>query len=169
MARRTAYCLVENDRGEVLFIQRGYGKEKGKWSFPGGFVDRGESRRHAAYRETKEETGLIVKIISTVRVGRSSKTFAGQVVGGKLRFQRRECLDVRFRDPTKIKPHELAFEGDRQSLRLWSEMKATHTKLQKRALPDSCPLCGERGQIRLRHNPQHNPYRCESCRKSFQP
>ena len=82
-------------------IQRGYGKEKGKWSLPGGFVDRGESSKHAAYRETKEETGLIVEIISTVVVGqrRPIKTFAGRVVGGKLRFQRRECLDVKFRDP----------------------------------------------------------------------
>jgi 8-oxo-dGTP diphosphatase len=66
MARRVAFCLVENDKTQVLLIQRGYGKEKGKWSLPGGFVDKGESSRHAAYRETKEETGLIVEIVSTV-------------------------------------------------------------------------------------------------------
>ena len=166
MARRTAFCLVENDRGEVLLIQRGYGKDKGKWSFPGGFVDRGESRRHAAYRETKEETGLIVKIISTVRVGRSGKTFAGQVVGGKLRFQRRECLDVRFRDPAKIKPHELAFDTDWQSLRLWAEMKAKHNELKQQPLPDKCPKCGE-SRVRLRHYPHENHYRCDSCKKTF--
>ena len=85
-------------------IQRGYGKEKGKWSLPGGFVDPGEGSKHAAYRETKEETGLVVKVVSTVRVNgdNTAKVFAGRVEGGKLRYQRRECLDVRFRDPARM-------------------------------------------------------------------
>ena len=29
MSPRVAYCLVENTRGEVLFVQRAYGEEKG--------------------------------------------------------------------------------------------------------------------------------------------
>ena len=169
MARRVAFCLVENSRGEILFIQRGYGKEKGKWSLPGGFVDRGESSRHAAYRETKEETGLVVKITSTVMIGRTHpvKTFAGRVVGGKLRFQRRECLDVRFRNPEQIQPHELAFGGDRRALRLWSEMKAQHAALKEQPLPAGCPHCAEPAQVRLRYYPHQNPYRCNSCQKTF--
>ena len=168
MARRVAFCLVENSLGEVLLIQRGYGKEKGKWSLPGGFVDRGESSKHAAYRETKEETGLIVEIISTVMVGqrRPIKTFAGRVVGGKLRFQRRECLDVRFRDPKKMRSHELAFDADRRALHLWVEMKAKHNELGQQPLPEKCPLCGE-SQVRLRRHPHQNHYRCGSCKKTF--
>ena len=39
--KKVAFCLVENDKGEVLFVQRAYGKEKGKWSLPGGLVDPG--------------------------------------------------------------------------------------------------------------------------------
>ena len=31
-----AFGLVVNERNEVLLIQRGYGKEKSKWSLPGG-------------------------------------------------------------------------------------------------------------------------------------
>lgn len=170
MAKRVAYCLVENSRGEILFIQRANGKEKGKWSLPGGYVDRGESSRQAAQRETKEETGLIVEIISTVMIGQTFpvETFAGRVVGGKLRFQRRECLDVKFRNPTRIKPYELAFNGDRLALRLWSDMKARHAKLQRQPLPARCPHCGN-SSVRLRYHPQYNPYRCNSCRKTFQP
>ena len=104
MSRRVAFCLVENRKGDVLLVQRAYGKEKGKWSLPGGFVDRGESSRHAAYRETKEETGLTVEIVTTVMIGRTHpvKIFAGRIVGGKLKFQRRECLDVRFHNPAKL-------------------------------------------------------------------
>ena len=168
MTKRVAFCLVENSRGEVLFIQRGYGKRKGKWSLPGGFVDRGESSKHAAYRETKEETGLTVKIISTVMVGRTRPvmTFAGRVVGGKLRFQRRECLDVKFRDPTKIGSHELAFDADRRALHLWSAMKAKHNELRHQPLPEKCPRCGK-SKVRLRYHPHQNHYRCGSCNTTF--
>ena len=103
-------------------------------------------------------------------IGRNSpiQTFAGRVVGGKLRFQRRECLDVKFRNPARIKPYELAFDADRRALRLWSEMKARHAKLQRQPLPARCPHCGS-GSVRLRQHPQYNPYRCNSCRKTFQP
>ena len=125
MSRRVAFCLVENDNGEVLFVQRGYGSRKGKWSLPGGNADRGESRRHAAYRETKEETGIIVQITHLLFTGENLpiKVFVGKPVGGKLRFQRRECLDVRWRNPAEVKPEELAFGGDRKALQLWAEIK----------------------------------------------
>ena len=168
MARRVAFCLVENDKGQVLLVQRGYGKEKGKWSLPGGFVDRGESSRHAAYRETKEETGLIVEIVSTVMIGRNHpiKTFAGRIVGGGLKFQRRECLDVRFHDLDKLPL--LAFGGDSRALRLWDAMKSHHAELRRLPLPRECPHC-ESPEVRLRHWPHNNPYRCRACKKSFQP
>lgn len=168
MPRRRAFCLVENSRGEVLLIQRGYGKEKGKWSLPGGFVDQGEKSKHAAYRETKEETGLVVKVVSTVMVNKSgtAKVFAGRVQGGKLRYQRRECLDVRFRDPARLRSGELAFDSDRRALQQWAELKAEHKELQKRPLPAGCPLCGG-ASVRLRRDPHHKPYRCRSCRRAF--
>ena len=31
-----AFGLVVNNRNEILLIQRGYGKDKGKWSLPRG-------------------------------------------------------------------------------------------------------------------------------------
>ena len=168
MARRVAFCLVENEKEQVLLIQRGYGKEKGRWSLPGGFVDKGESSRHAAYRETKEETGLVVEIVSTVMIGRNNpiEIFAGRIVGGKLTHQRKECLDVRFHDPEKLPP--LAFGGDKRALRLWAEMKIRHSELRHSPLPTQCPYC-ESPLVRLRHRPHNNPYRCDACKKSFQP
>ena len=53
-----AFGLVVNNRGEILLIQRGYGKDKGKWSLPGGQRDRGETYKRTAVRETREETGI---------------------------------------------------------------------------------------------------------------
>ena len=123
--RKVAFCLVENQKGEVLMVQRGYGDKKGKWSLPGGFVDRGERSRHAAYRETREETGIIVKITHRLFTSgsRVSSVYAGTQVGGRLRYQRKECLDVRWRDPNKIESSELAFGGDHKALQLWQDIK----------------------------------------------
>ena len=168
MPRRRAFCLVENSRGEVLLIQRGYGHEKGKWSLPGGFVDPGERSKHAAYRETKEETGLVVEVVSMVMVNGDStaKVFAGRVVGGKLQYQRRECLDVRFRDPSRMRSGDLAFESDRRALQTWGKMKERHMELRKRSLAGGCPSCGS-SSVRLRQDPHHKAYRCRSCRRTF--
>ena len=168
MPRRRAFCLVENSRGKVLLIQRGYGKEKGKWSLPGGFVDPGERSKHAAYRETKEETGLVVEVVSMVMVNGDStaKMFAGRVVGGKLQYQRRECLDVRFRDPSRMSSGDLAFESDRRALQVWGKMKERHRELKKRSLPGGCPSCGS-SSVRLRQDPHHKAYRCRSCKHAF--
>ena len=131
--RDVAFCLVENEKGEVLFVQRAYGKERGKWSLPGGLVDRGESSRHAAYREAREETGIIVKITHRLFTGntRPVKVYVGRPVGGRLRFQRKECLDVRWRDPQRVRPEDLAFGGDRKALRLWADIKSGRGRPEK--------------------------------------
>lgn len=43
---------------DVLLIKRAREPFKGRWAFPGGFVDKDESLEHGASRELLEETGL---------------------------------------------------------------------------------------------------------------
>ena len=84
-----------------------------------------------------------MEITSTIMVGRTHpvKTFAGSV-GDKLRFRRRECLDIRFQDPAKMRNHDLAFGGDRLALKLWAGMKDRHNELGEQPLPARCQRCG---------------------------
>ena len=52
--------VVEDDR--LLLVRRAMDPEKGKWSLPAGYLDHGESPVETAVRETREETGLEVRI-----------------------------------------------------------------------------------------------------------
>lgn len=48
-----AAIIVNNDK--VFVTQRGYGDFKGKWEFPGGKIEGGETREEALVREIREE------------------------------------------------------------------------------------------------------------------
>lgn len=50
------------DCGKLVLVKRGAEPSLGKWSFPGGAVELGETVRDAAVREAKEECGLNVKL-----------------------------------------------------------------------------------------------------------
>jgi hydrolase, NUDIX family len=52
---------------KLLLIQRKNEPCKGKWAFPGGFMEINETTLEAARRELKEETGLMVDDL--IRVG----------------------------------------------------------------------------------------------------
>ena len=57
----TADCVIFGFDGtslQVLLIERGNEPYKGKWAFPGGFVNEDESCEQGALRELQEETGL---------------------------------------------------------------------------------------------------------------
>lgn len=47
--------------GKVLLIRRGKRPLRGRWMVPGGTVELGETLEQALVRETREETGLIVR------------------------------------------------------------------------------------------------------------
>ena len=53
---------------QVLLVKRGREPLKGKWSIPGGKLDRGETVREGALRELMEETGVTARITGLIDV-----------------------------------------------------------------------------------------------------
>jgi ADP-ribose pyrophosphatase YjhB (NUDIX family) len=83
-----AAAIFELDGGVVL-VQRAIEPGYGKWTFPGGFVERGERAEAAAEREVLEESGIEIEVTNIVGFytyeGRVSAiaVFTGQVTGGE--------------------------------------------------------------------------------------
>lgn len=53
---------------EALVVQKAYGGLQGKWSFPAGFVQPGETVDQAAVREVWEETGVTARVRQVVAI-----------------------------------------------------------------------------------------------------
>jgi 8-oxo-dGTP diphosphatase len=54
--------------GSVLLVRRGRPPFKGRWAFPGGFVEYYETVEEAIQREVREETGLEIRPVGLVGV-----------------------------------------------------------------------------------------------------
>jgi 8-oxo-dGTP diphosphatase len=59
--------IVESE-GRWLVVKKTYSGLKGKWSFPAGFVEAGETVDQAVLREIKEETGIDATITDIIGI-----------------------------------------------------------------------------------------------------
>lgn len=107
--------------GGIVLLKRSIEPCYGKWVFPGGYVDRGETVEQAAIRETKEECGVDVRLDSLLNVYSYTVVpvvivvYAAHVVGGELTAAD-ECLEYRIFPERKIPWRDLAFPSTQQAL-----------------------------------------------------
>lgn len=108
--------------GRILLVRRNIEPSKGKWTFPGGFVDWGESVTAAAVRETLEETGLTVTLDGLVGVYSypgapiAVVVYRARVVEGRVN-PGHETAEVAWMKPKEIPWEALAFPSTRDALR----------------------------------------------------
>jgi len=122
-----AGTIPEQD-GRILLTRRAIDPSRGLWTFPGGFVDFGESVTDAALRETFEETGLKVELTGLLNVYSYPGApviiiYRARVTGGTLT----SCPEndaIEWRKPSEIPWDALAFPSTREALRAARRLSA---------------------------------------------
>ena len=102
---------VINER-QILLTKR---EDFEVWCLPSGGIEEGESVAQAAIRETKEETGIDVKLESLVgiysRIGQfpniHAVLFTAKPIGGNIQTQPSETIEVKYFEFDEI-PEELS-------------------------------------------------------------
>src|SRR5215813_189208 len=105
----SAAVVVHDDSMRLLLCLH---SDKKIWVAPGGLIEPGEQPADAAVRETWEETGLLVELTGVLgvyggpdliidypngdRAAYIGTIFRGRIVGGSLRPDGDEILDVRY-------------------------------------------------------------------------
>ncbi len=108
--------------GEIVLVQRDIEPGYGKWTFPGGFVERGERAEVAAEREVLEECGLeiraggILGLYSYEGQIPAIAVFHAEVVGGEP-VPLDETMDVRGSPRDGLPWSEMAFPSTEQALK----------------------------------------------------
>ena len=116
-----AGAIIERDGG-ILLIKRAIEPGYGKWTFPGGFVERGEAAEAAAEREALEEAGMQIEVTGIVGLytyeGQipAIAVFAARVTGGEP-TPLDETLEVKSFAPDDLPWGELAFPSTEQALK----------------------------------------------------
>ena len=59
---RVAAAILMNEEGEIFSAERAYGDLKGKWEFPGGKIEPGETPEQAIRREIQEELSTQIEV-----------------------------------------------------------------------------------------------------------
>ena len=114
--------IIRAVSGRIVLVRRAIEPGYGKWVFPGGYVDRGETLTSAAVREAREECGLDVRLDGLINVysyaGRAPVivVYAASAIGGDLHAAD-ECLDATEVDTDAIPWGNLAFRSTHDALR----------------------------------------------------
>ena len=148
MPGRRAFCLVENGRGEILFIRTGVRKRE--WQVVVARRFRGCRRSEQARRPTgnpgKDRLGGEDHLH-----GEGEPRQHGQGVRGPCGGWHTSVSAPGIPGREVLRP---------------GQNEQQHREHKKRSLPSGCPRCGS-SSVRLRQDPHHKAYRCRSCRRTF--
>ena len=123
-----AGAVLLDDMDHLCFVRRALEPGRGKWTFPGGFVDLDEEPAVAAMREVAEETGYAAdverllgvynsigprekRVVIVVYVARRT----GDAPAGSHAIE--EVSEVRWFAPDELPWDELAFPSTAEALR----------------------------------------------------
>jgi ADP-ribose pyrophosphatase YjhB (NUDIX family) len=110
--------------GQVVLLRRSIEPALGRWTFPAGFVELGESVEEAAIREAREEAALEIGELSLLNVYSYPESpvvtvvYSAQVIGGEPRAGG-ESQEVALFSPEAIPWGDLAFRSTGEALRDW--------------------------------------------------
>jgi ADP-ribose pyrophosphatase YjhB (NUDIX family) len=127
---KVAVAVVLGNEDGVLLGKRRIDPGAGLWSFPAGYVNRGEVLEEAAVREVLEEVGITVRL--TGMVGAYSErgspvvliVYSGEIAAGEPVPDGHEVSEV-CRFPLDRLPDDLAFPHDRRVLADWKRALRT--------------------------------------------
>jgi ADP-ribose pyrophosphatase YjhB (NUDIX family) len=123
-------------QGQVVLLRREIEPAKGKWTYPAGYQEIGESIEDAAVRETKEEICVRVKIKNLVGIysypdaGVVTIVYAGSIDPRDTPRPGQESQDVKLFYPKDIPWKDLAFRSSVHALQDWLK---TQRKKSRRA------------------------------------
>jgi ADP-ribose pyrophosphatase YjhB (NUDIX family) len=116
-----ACAIPREPDGRVWLLRRGFDPSAGLWTFPGGFLDLGESVEDAARREAREELEIDIELTGLVGVySRPQDRVVLIVFDAVPRGEPQpteEAPEVRAFAPGELPWDELAFWSTEQALR----------------------------------------------------
>jgi ADP-ribose pyrophosphatase YjhB (NUDIX family) len=116
-----AGAIPRDGEGRIWLLRRTLHEGAGRWTFPGGYVELGESVRDAARRETREEMEIDIELGGLVGVYSRAQERTVLVVYNARALgtprETEEASEVRAFAPAELPWDELAFWSTEQALR----------------------------------------------------
>ncbi len=120
-----AGAILHDGAGRFCLVRRALDPGRGKWSFPGGFVDVDEAPPDAARREVQEETGYEAEMGSLIGAYQSRGPRNKRVVilvyearaSGDPNTTSEEVEEIKWFTQEDLPWTEFAFESSVQALR----------------------------------------------------
>ena len=101
--------IIEKE-GKFLMVQEAKKKCYGKWNFPAGHLEEGETIYDGAIREIFEETGCKVRLTNVLPIINTELedvnfiliNFVAELIEENIKFNKEEILDVKWLDKRDI-------------------------------------------------------------------